>query len=1270
MYNPEKYRENKGALIKQLKAMHDAIPTCIIVADAEGKLLYINNQGKELFGLNTAPESQISTFGIKAFMADGAPVSPGDMPISITLKNGETVRKEGVFVESAGGVLTPALIISTPLYDLDGNVEFAFVVIVDMSERRRTEEILNFQKHLLANVKDAIAAYDRNKRVIYWNEAAEKIYGWTEQEMLGRPVDKIFHIDTTDPLREAAIKKALLERSRSGEVFVCRKDGKLLHTEVHTKVIADNDGAYNGAVAVFHDITRRKRYEIKIGRQKNLLQMINAIYEKSLYCDTLEDLGLSCLQIIESATKSSISLVGEIWEDGSFHDIAVSRNGRGRHSHFIKTGHGNGFLNQGFIGAVLQGGQTVLINDPQHHPENKRLPEGHALITSFLGTPFIQNGNVAGIVAVANREGGYTEEEREMLEALAPSVMEVLLRKRAEEALKKSDERMSFLLKLSDEIRMLTDQETIEATASRLLGQHLKSKASYIKCGEAEKLYDISYKSGQGAGPRSRGDIIGLFPAAAGILRYGKTVIVEDFLTTTLIPPEECEQAIAHGVRSCVAFPMLKNGEFTACLAVGCSEPRHWTPLEVSLVQETAERTWTAAERSTAEKALRKREEQFRALVTASSEVLFRMSPDWSVMTQLHGSEKPNSAWFEEYIHPDDKLHFREIISEAIRNKSIIELEHRIQMRDGNTGWAYTRAVPLLNKTGEIIEWFGSTADITGRKKADERLLQNKLRDELLASISSRLLLSENPQRIIYDLCIMAMRHIDCDVFFNYFVDNEKGCLHLNAVTGIPENEAKKFEWLDFGTAVCGCVAQEGERIVVEGIAENSDKRTEDIAHLGITAYACHPLKVENTVIGTLGFGSRLKATFTEGDLAFMNTIAGYIAIAMGRLITNNRLKQSEKQAYELVEQLKKEDQNKNEFLGVLSHELRNPLATIIAGISFLDVTKDRKQEEQAKEIIKRQSAQLCRLVDDLLDITRITQNKIRLKKDRIDLNSLAALAAEDVRPQFEKKGIRLEIDIPRGHFYIEADPARISQIIGNLLHNALKFTEIGGCVTMSVHKSTEEAVISVKDNGIGMKEEMLDRVFQLFIQADESLERSGGGLGIGLAIAKGIAELHGGTICAKSAGLGKGSTFEIRLPADERDVVPKEASIPKSMLKRSLSILLIEDNKDFAELLCSMFRQIGHEAVIAYNGPEGLGKAKAARPDIIFCDIGLPDMNGYEIARLIKGDDEIKDIYLVALTGYAGQQDIEFAARSGFDKHIAKPVNIETLQKVLNQFG
>ncbi len=1275
MYNPGKYKEDREPFLKRLETVFGAVPATIVLVDANGRPLFINRRGIELFGLNESGTEDIHTVGIKTFMPDDTPFAPEDMPISRSLRNGEIVHHSEVLIENTHGVRIPVLFLSIPIRDSAGEVTSAFIVMQNMTERKQTIEKLNFQKHLLSNVTDAIAAYDKNKRIIYWNEAAQKIYGWSEQEILGRPADELFCISKTESLRHKAVKDALLKRSRSGEIFIYHKNGGLLHTEAHMKVFTDEEGVFNGAVAVFRDITRRKRYETMIGRQKNLLQMINAIYEKPFYCDTLEELALAALQIVESATKSGISIVGEIGDDGLFHDVAVSQSGRESCGLHDKSGHNNVGDNKmhGLFEAVIRSGQTILINDIQPAKE-KRFPEGHPVITSFLGAPFIQDGKVTGIVAIANRKGGYRQEEEEMLKALTPSVMEVLLRKRAEEALKKSDERLEFLLKLSDSIRPLTNTAAIESTASGLIAKHLKAKARFIKYGELEKLSEIGFLGRQNGEPLLEENIDDIYPTVVEILSSGKPMIVRDFHNTGLLPAGECKRAIEHGVVSIISFPLFEKGNFAACLSVSAPAPRNWTALEVLLVKETAERTWTAVQRARAEERLRKQEEQLRALVTASSAVLFRMSPDCSAMIQLQGQEfygsleKPDRTWFEKYILPEDRPQIIEIIEDARRNKSIIELEHRINASSGDIGWAYTKAVPLLDKAGNIIEWLGSTANVTGRKKVYEQLQKNKIRNELLASITSHLLLSENPRQIIYDLCTAAMQHIDCDVFFNYFVDKEKGCLHLNAVKGIPEEDAGKFEWLDFGVAVCGCVAQEGERIVAECITEKPDKRTVKIAQMGITAYACHPLKTDNSVIGTLAFGSRLKKTFTDYDLAFMSTIADYIAIAMGRLFTNDRLKKSERHAYELVEQLKEEDRNKNEFLSVLSHELRNPLATIIAGISFLDATKDKKQEKQAREIIKRQSAQLCRLVDDLLDITRITQNKIRLKKSRIDLNRLAELAAEDMRVQFERKGIQLETDIPPEHFYLEADPARVSQMIGNLLHNAMKFTESGGRVKIKVYKDKKYAVISVKDSGIGINKEMLNRIFLPFVQADESLERSGGGLGMGLGIAKGICELHGGTISAKSDGLGKGSTFEIRLPATAQGK-QKEDAVPKNKTSRHLRVLLIEDNRDFAELLGSMFRQIGHETDIAYNGPEGVGKAKAIRPDILFCDIGLPDMSGYEVARLIKEDAKTSGIYLVALTGYAGQQDIELAASSGFDKHIAKPVSIETIQKVLGQF-
>ena len=386
--------------------------------------------------------------------------------------------------------------------------------------------------------------------------------------------------------------------------------------------------------------------------------------------------------------------------------------------------------------------------------------------------------------------------------------------------------------------------------------------------------------------------------------------------------------------------------------------------------------------------------------------------------------------------------------------------------------------------------------------------------------------------------------------------------------------------------------------------------------------------------------------------------------------ITERKL--SEEKARELIEKLRKEDQNKNNFLNILSHELRNPMASIMMSLSLMDnINPSEVQVIRAKEIAKRQLNQLSRLVDDLLEVTRINTNKITLKMQRLELNDLIQKAVSDYQAQFAKKEILLTAELSSIPIYVLADPVRITQVIGNLLHNSAKFTEEGGKTIVRVEMSEikSEAIIKVIDNGTGIKQELLPAIFNPFIQGDNSIDRSSGGLGLGLAIVKGMVELHSGNVEVFSEGILKGTQFTIRLPLlGEIDDIIENGNGKEKLSSSSLRILIIDDNKDLAEIMCTLIGFLGNKTSSALNGTDGISKAKEFHPDVIICDIGLPDMSGYEVAKKIRNDDEIKGVYLIALSGYAGHEDIERSRQAGFDRHIAKPVDIETLKIVLNE--
>jgi two-component system CheB/CheR fusion protein len=350
--------------------------------------------------------------------------------------------------------------------------------------------------------------------------------------------------------------------------------------------------------------------------------------------------------------------------------------------------------------------------------------------------------------------------------------------------------------------------------------------------------------------------------------------------------------------------------------------------------------------------------------------------------------------------------------------------------------------------------------------------------------------------------------------------------------------------------------------------------------------------------------------------------------------------------------------------------ELRNPLAPITNSLYVLRcAVAGSEQARRAQAVIGRQVGQITRLVDDLLDITRISRGKIHLQRKRLDLNELVRHTMDDYRELFAQNQICLELHVPGSPVYVDGDWNRLAQVIGNLLQNAAKFTGKGGQTNVSVgtDETDGRAIVRVKDSGIGLLPETLAGLFQPFMQAPNTLNRSKGGLGLGLALVKGLVDLHGGDICAESAGLGQGAEFILALPLAP-DRTPETTRTP-SYHSQCRHVLIIEDNLDAADTLGEALTIAGHEVVIAHSGAEGIAKARELHPEIVLCDIGLPGMDGFEVARALRADNNLAGTFLVALSGYALPEDMQRASEAGFDKHLAKPLRLEALKEILSTF-
>jgi PAS domain S-box-containing protein len=369
-----------------------------------------------------------------------------------------------------------------------------------------------------------------------------------------------------------------------------------------------------------------------------------------------------------------------------------------------------------------------------------------------------------------------------------------------------------------------------------------------------------------------------------------------------------------------------------------------------------------------------------------------------------------------------------------------------------------------------------------------------------------------------------------------------------------------------------------------------------------------------------------------------------------------------------LAADLSEADRRKTEFLAMLAHELRNPLAPISNAARALRLGgSDKEAVQSASEMLERQVGQLARLVDDLLDMSRITSGKIELRKERIELAPIVEQAVEAVRGLYRSMNHELTVTLPPQPVHLDADPARLAQLIGNLLNNACKFTDKGGHVWLTVEQNGEQAVVRVRDNGIGIAAAQLPRVFEMFAQVDTSLERSRDGLGIGLTLVRTLAEMHGGTVEVHSDGLGLGSEFAVSLPiVVETPELQAQESVSDSGPALGRRILIVDDNQDGAESLALLLQLGGHETLKAHDGLEAIEAAERFRPDVMLLDIGLPRLNGYEVCRRIREEPWGKDVVLVALTGWGQEEDRQRSREAGFNTHMVKPVDHDVLMKLI----
>ena len=658
------------------------------------------------------------------------------------------------------------------------------------------------------------------------------------------------------------------------------------------------------------------------------------------------------------------------------------------------------------------------------------------------------------------------------------------------------------------------------------------------------------------------------------------------------------------------------------------------------------------------ERALRERDERLRLSLEAGGLGTW----EWTLATgritwspsleAIHGLPAGTFAGtfdaFQAAVHPDDRERLRACVRAALEHGED-RTEYRAVRPDGAVRWVEGRGVAFYDAAGRPERLVGVCADVTEDRRAEARVA---FLGEIARSITSSLDLDTVLRRVVEG----AQALTGSDSASIMLREPESGAM-------MPRHRAgpwsREFDTLrvtpDYGIGGVAMTTGRPVRTDDYRVDPRPPAELRGLAErLGAMAVMVVPILVGSETVGLLYVTNRTPRSFTDEDEMIGVRLAEQTAVAIqnARLFGRQEAARAEAEAA---------NRTKDEFLAMLGHELRNPLGAISSAAHVLSRTAGGNTAmSRASDIIGRQVQHLARIVDDLLDVSRVVAGKIALHPQAIELAELARRVAT---LHGGPAGARHVIHVQTSPVWVSADPTRLEQILTNLLANAVKYTPPGGEISVTVRRDGERAVLSVRDTGVGIRAELLPRVFDLFVQADRSLERTAGGLGIGLTLVRQLVQLHGGTVEAASAGPGRGSTFTVWLPIVHAPPGPRDAARPV-LAGPSRRILIIEDNDDAREMLRNLLHLFGHEVHEACDGATGLAEARRLRPEAALIDVGLPGMDGYEVAGRIRA--EVPGARLVALTGYGQPEDRERALAAGFDEHLVKPVDPEQLERML----
>ncbi|MBE7368706.1 hybrid sensor histidine kinase/response regulator [Ramlibacter pallidus] len=644
---------------------------------------------------------------------------------------------------------------------------------------------------------------------------------------------------------------------------------------------------------------------------------------------------------------------------------------------------------------------------------------------------------------------------------------------------------------------------------------------------------------------------------------------------------------------------------------------------------------------------------------TAADGAVAQRNPSWEAFTGQSAQESMGWGWTDA-VHPDDRELLMEEWRTAVEGSHGFETMYRLRRHDGEHRYMLAQGTPVT-QDGKVREWVGVCVDVTESRKAELALRESEERFRFLDRLGQATRAQTDATDVMATSARLLGEYLGATrcAYADVEADSNRFTIRNDWTAEGVASSAGAYSLDLFGPQATSNLRQ-GRHLVVRDVdRELGDEGGGRMFNaIGIKAVICAGLVKGDRLVAMMAVHQATPRDWTQQEISLITEVVERCWAHIERVRDNAILRE--------------QDRRKDEFLATLAHELRNPLAPIKYALAMMRRARDASQVEKAQDVIDRQVSQMARLIDDLLDLSRINRGLVELKRERVGVLQLVQSALEVARPGIEAAGHALQVELPAEDLFVDADPTRIVQVISNLLGNAAKYTPDGGNIRLSAAQRDGHVVIEVRDNGIGIPPEQQGQLFQMFTQLQHSTARAKGGLGIGLSLVKTLVQMHGGNVSSSSAGLDAGSTFTVELPlaATAGATAPADMRPPEPRATGGMRILVVEDNEDGRQMLVALLQILGYEVDSAPDGAHALEVAGRFQPRIVLLDLGLPVMDGYEVCRRLREMPEMRGAAIVALTGWGAEKDRARTAQAGFDAHLTKPVEPQTLQQTLDGYA